>query len=68
MRESHAVGAIGGVLLALGLMASESVAALDADVILNHGDIYTPGGWAQALAIKSGVIVAVGDEAAVASF
>lgn len=59
---------VGGLLLALGLMASTSAAALEADVILNHGEIYTPGGWAQALAIKNGVIVAVGDEAAVAPF
>jgi predicted amidohydrolase YtcJ len=68
MRESHSAGAAGAVLLALGLTASTSAVALQADVILDHGEIYTPVGWAQALAIKNGVIVAVGDEAAIAPF
>jgi predicted amidohydrolase YtcJ len=36
-----------------------------ADLILSNGEIRTPDGWAQALAVKSGVIVAVGDVAAV---
>jgi predicted amidohydrolase YtcJ len=37
----------------------------EADLVLTHGAIYTPTGWAQALAIRSGVIVAIGEESAV---
>jgi predicted amidohydrolase YtcJ len=36
-----------------------------ADTILTNGKIYTPTGWATALAIAHGAIVAVGDAAAV---
>lgn len=36
-----------------------------ADLILTGGEIYTPAGWAQALAVKRGVIIAVGDAAVV---
>src|SRR5688500_6435537 len=36
-----------------------------ADTILTNGKIYTPNGWASALAISHGAIVAVGDAAAV---
>jgi predicted amidohydrolase YtcJ len=36
-----------------------------ADTILTNGKIYTPSGWASALAISHGAIVAVGDAAAV---
>jgi len=38
---------------------------LPADAILEGGKIYTPGGWVTAMAIGKGVILAVGDEAAV---
>ncbi|WP_126173797.1 amidohydrolase [Altericroceibacterium xinjiangense] len=38
----------------------------EADIILEDAQIYTPDGWARALAISNGAIVAVGDEAAVA--
>lgn len=38
-----------------------------ADVIFQNAHIYTPNGWASALAISKGAIVAVGDAAAVAS-
>lgn len=37
----------------------------EADLILTGGEIYTPAGWAEAIAVQSGVIVAVGDQAAV---
>src|SRR5687767_1194984 len=36
-----------------------------ADTILTNGKIYTPSGWASALAISHGAIVAVGDASAV---
>jgi predicted amidohydrolase YtcJ len=39
-----------------------------ADLILSHGEIYSRGQWAQAMAIKNGVILAVGDEASVAEY
>lgn len=36
-----------------------------ADLILTGGKVYTPAGWAEAIAIQRGVIVAVGDAASV---
>lgn len=36
-----------------------------ADLILNNGQIYTPGGWASSVAIGRGMILAVGDAQAV---
>lgn len=38
---------------------------MEADLILSGAEVYTPGGWAQALAVKNGVIIAVGDQASV---
>lgn len=38
-----------------------------ADLILSRGEIRVPGGWAQSMAVKNGVILAVGDESAVAA-
>jgi predicted amidohydrolase YtcJ len=43
----------------------QTPAAAPADTILTNGRIYTPSGWASALAISGGAIVAVGDAAAV---
>lgn len=43
-------------------------ATVEADLILRRGQIYTPSGWAEAIAIQNGVIIAVGDEAAVDGF
>jgi predicted amidohydrolase YtcJ len=53
-------------MLAVGLATSVAAIGAEADLILSRGDIHTPKGSAQALAIKGGVIIAVGDEAAVA--
>src|SRR5438128_2578015 len=53
-----------GAAIALAAEAPE----FEADLILSHGDIYTPDGWAQAMAIKRGVILGVGDEAAAARY
>jgi hypothetical protein len=36
-----------------------------ADLVLTNGHIYTPAGWADSIAIHKGVIVAVGDTAAI---
>uniref|UniRef100_UPI000560135B amidohydrolase family protein n=1 Tax=Rhizorhabdus wittichii TaxID=160791 RepID=UPI000560135B len=47
---------------ALALVAAGAFAAeKPADMILLNGQVRTPGGWAEALAIRDGVIVAVGD-------
>ena len=35
---------------------------MEADLILRNGEIYTPGGWSQALAVKDGVIISIGDD------
>ncbi len=40
--------------------------SLPADLVLRHGHIRTAQGWAQALAVRSGVIVSLGDEKLVA--
>jgi predicted amidohydrolase YtcJ len=45
----------------------QAAAPTEADLILTHGEIATPTGFAAAMAVKSGVIIAVGDDAAVAS-
>jgi predicted amidohydrolase YtcJ len=44
---------------------SAAAPSQEADLILTHGAIFTPTGWAQALAIKSGVIVAIGEQSVV---
>ena len=58
-----------------GLIAASALAAIafvtlagaagdateKADLILTHGKIKTPAGWAEALAVRKGVILAVGD-------
>src|SRR3989337_3045488 len=49
----------------LVLAAPVSGAADTADLILMNGQIYTPGGWKDAVAISRGVIVEVGDAGAV---
>jgi predicted amidohydrolase YtcJ len=37
--------------LSLSVLFSAAVPAQDADLILDNGEIYTPGGWIQALAV-----------------
>lgn len=54
--------AAAGSLLTGAAMAQSS----DADVIFQGGEIYTPRGWVQSLAVSNGVIVALGDDASVA--
>ena len=68
MGKSIATGTIGSVLLAAVLAASASATAAEADLILKNGEFYTPSGWAQSIAIRNGVILAVGDATAVAPF
>jgi predicted amidohydrolase YtcJ len=52
-------------MLSAALAASAATAATEADLILSNGEIYTPGGWVQALAIKDGVIIEIGTNEAV---
>jgi predicted amidohydrolase YtcJ len=63
-----AAGTSGLVLGALLTAPCLWAATPDADLILSHGEIYDRGQWAQALAIKEGVILAIGDEASVAGY
>jgi predicted amidohydrolase YtcJ len=64
--------AMGAMLLTAGAASAqfagmrEQLRPAEADTILENGRIYTPAGWASALAISKGAIVAVGDAAAVA--
>ena len=60
--------AASAMLAAVAFTTSAGAASPEADLILTHGEVYTPSGWAQAIAIKSGVIVAVGDEASVGQY
>jgi predicted amidohydrolase YtcJ len=58
-------------LLAVSLPASWAPAAAqqtEADLILSRGEILTPDGWAQSMAVKGGVILAVGDDATILGY
>ncbi|BBE32566.1 amidohydrolase [Sphingosinicella microcystinivorans] len=59
---------IAGGVLALSVIGSAAAAEAPADTILLNGDVRTPAGWAQALAIRDGVIIAVGDAKATDAF
>jgi predicted amidohydrolase YtcJ len=55
--------------LVLGMLCAMSVRAQPADTVLTNGKIYSAdGGWAEALAIKKGVIVAMGNASNVQSW
>jgi predicted amidohydrolase YtcJ len=49
----------------LAIQASAQIPDI-ADLILTGGEIRTPSGWAQAIAVRRGVIIEVGDRATVA--
>ncbi len=57
--------ALAAMLGAAALAAAVPATDAQADLILANGDIYTPAGWAKSLAVRRGVIIAVGDDAAV---
>src|SRR5689334_13372473 len=61
--QSLGLALLGSMLTWCAHAASPS----EADLILTHGEISTPNGFAAAMAVKSGVIITVGDEASVAS-
>lgn len=58
-------GIAASIIIWSGQVWSTAPAEREADLILHNGEIYTPGGWAQALAVKDGVIISVGAEEAV---
>jgi predicted amidohydrolase YtcJ len=68
MRSSSLAGAALALiaLLAARDAAAEAGAGTGADLVLLNGDIKTASGWARAMAVRRGVIVALGDVAAVA--
>ncbi len=51
--------------VALDAAALEPQPGQAADLVLTHAHIRMPNGWAEAMAVRQGVIVAIGDEAAV---
>ena len=53
------------VMATPAIYAAPAADQLEADTILSNGQFHTPTGWASAAAIKRGVIVAIGDTAAV---
>jgi predicted amidohydrolase YtcJ len=63
---------LSGAVLAMAQYEKGSAARLStvelADLILTNGQVYTPGGWIQALAVRKGVIIAVGNDASVLQF
>jgi predicted amidohydrolase YtcJ len=67
-RASGALVLLASTALASTIPADAAHAQADvepADLILSRGEIYLRGGWAESLAVKDGVIVAVGDDATV---
>lgn len=55
-----------GAALAQRIDAQHAPPPAPADLLLTNGHILTPGGWATSMAVRKGVILAVGDEAAIA--
>ncbi|MCC6630961.1 MAG: amidohydrolase [Gammaproteobacteria bacterium] len=54
-----------GLIFAAASAGAQQPASEAADLILEHGAIRVDGGWVEALAIRQGVIIAVGDQASV---
>jgi len=67
-RSTPLATSVGFVLCGLPFVAQGALGASAADEIFSHGRFYTPEGWAQAVAVKDGVLIAVGTEDAVAKF
>lgn len=53
------------MVVATAYTSLAAAATPEADLILDHGAIHTPSGVVSAIAIQKGVIIAIGDEAAV---
>lgn len=70
LRSTRFIATLAGLVPALVCSAAALAAAGtegSIDLILENGQFYTPHGWAQAIAIRRGVIVAVGDSTSVES-
>ncbi len=67
-RRSWRFGAAAWVLVSGGSAIAAEPEVQAADLILSGGEIRTSSGWAQAMAVRKGVIVAVGDAGSVAPF
>lgn len=64
-----ALALLSSIVAAAGPGAYAAEPAPEADLILSHGEISIPGGgFAAAMAVRSGVILEVGDDAAVAKY
>lgn len=58
---SYLALSVAGALCLGGAVSPQAAAqSMQADTILTGGEIYTPDGWTEAMAIKDGVIIAVG--------
>jgi len=72
MIASTVIAAMGVMAAGSGNCAAAPPAAdrspTEADLVLRNAQIYTPTGWAHAVAIKRGVIVAIGAEDAVKAY
>lgn len=72
MKRSLMLLAAGAMALALGGTTADTANAAEkdraADLILQNGRIYTPNGIAEALAVRNGVLVAVGKNKDVAAW
>ncbi|HTT42657.1 MAG TPA: amidohydrolase [Steroidobacteraceae bacterium] len=55
--------ASGVLLLMLGAGVAGAEPELPPELIVSGGQVRTPGGWAQALAVRDGVLIAVGERA-----
>lgn len=54
------------VLAAIGTLSAPVLAqGADADLVFTNGEVLTPQGWASAVAVRKGIIVAVGDNATI---
>ena len=67
VRGSAWVFAVAGLVMTTAAMSAPPP-GMEADLILSNGEVRTPTAWAQAMAVKRGVIIAVGTVDAVATY
>ncbi|ENX37610.1 amidohydrolase [Acinetobacter courvalinii] len=51
-------------LFSIGVYAADE----PADIIFTNGEIYTPNGWVESLAVREGIILAIGNNKEIASY
>ncbi len=66
-RNNTLIWIVLGVVVAAAGPFAGAASPEPADLLLVHGHVKTPTGWVQALAVRRGVIVALGDDSAVAA-